>query len=34
MAEKAKLRVASCEAVTREKRAPHFEVLSLHAVKP
>jgi len=34
MAEKAKLRVASCEALTREKRAPHFEVLSLHAVKP
>ena len=34
MAEKAKLRVASCEAVTREKRAPHFEVLSMHAVKP
>ena len=34
MAEKAKLKVSSCEAVTREKRAPHFEVLSLHAVKP
>jgi DNA-binding transcriptional ArsR family regulator/2-polyprenyl-3-methyl-5-hydroxy-6-metoxy-1,4-benzoquinol methylase len=34
MAEKAKLRVASCEAVTREKRAPHFEVLSMHAMKP
>jgi ArsR family transcriptional regulator len=33
MAEKAKLRVASCESVTREKRAPHFEVLSMHAVK-
>ena len=33
MAEKAKLRVLSCEAVTREKRAPHFEVLSMHAVK-
>ena len=33
MAEKSKLRVASCEVVTREKRAPHFEVLSLHAVK-
>ena len=33
MAEKAKLRVLSCEAVTHEKRAPHFEVLSLHAVK-
>ena len=33
LAEKAKLRVASCEAVTREKRAPHFEVLSLHAVR-
>jgi len=34
MAEKAKLKVSSCEAVTREKRAPHFEVLSMHAVKP
>jgi ArsR family transcriptional regulator len=34
MAEKSKLRVLSCEAVTHEKRAPHFEVLSLHAVKP
>jgi ubiquinone/menaquinone biosynthesis C-methylase UbiE/DNA-binding transcriptional ArsR family regulator len=34
MAEKARLRVASCEAVTREKRTPHFEVLSMHAVKP
>jgi ArsR family transcriptional regulator len=34
MAEKAKLRVLSCEAVTHEKRAPHFEVLSMHAVKP
>ena len=33
MAEKAKLRVLSCEAVTHEKRAPHFEVLSMHAVK-
>ena len=33
MAEKAKLRVLSCEAVTNEKRAPHFEVLSMHAVK-
>jgi ubiquinone/menaquinone biosynthesis C-methylase UbiE len=33
MAEKAKLRVSSCEALTREKRPPHFEVLSLHAVK-
>jgi hypothetical protein len=28
------LRVLSCEAVTHEKRAPHFEVLSMHAVKP
>jgi hypothetical protein len=26
--------VLSCEAVTHEKRAPHFEVLSLHVVKP
>jgi ArsR family transcriptional regulator len=34
MAEKAKLRVLSCEAVTHEKRPPHFEVLSMHAVKP
>jgi ArsR family transcriptional regulator len=34
MAEKAKLKVSSCDAVTREKRAPHFEVLSMHAVKP
>ena len=33
MAEKAKLRVLSCEAVTHEKRAPHFEVLSMHAMK-
>jgi ArsR family transcriptional regulator len=34
MAEKANLKVSSCEAVTREKRAPHFEVLSMHAAKP
>ncbi|MBS0194921.1 MAG: metalloregulator ArsR/SmtB family transcription factor [Proteobacteria bacterium] len=33
MAEKAKLRVTSCEPVMREKRPPHFEVLALHAVK-
>ncbi len=33
MAEKAKLRVASCEPVMREKRPPHFEVLVLHALK-
>jgi hypothetical protein len=34
LAEKAKLRVVSCESVTREKRAPHFEVIAMHAVKP
>lgn len=34
MAEKAGLKVLECTAVTREKRAPHFEVISLHAVKP
>jgi len=33
-AEKAGLRVASCETVTREKRPPHFEVISLLGVKP
>ena len=31
--EKAGLRVASCEPVTREKRPPHFEVISLIAVR-
>ena len=34
MAEKAGLEVLECNVVTREKRAPHFEVISLHAVKP
>ena len=33
-AEKAGLQVASCETVTREKRPPHFEVISLIATKP
>ena len=32
--EKSGLRVASCETVTREKRPPHFEVISLIGVKP
>ncbi len=32
--EKSDLRVASCETVTREKRPPHFEVISLIGVKP
>jgi ArsR family transcriptional regulator len=32
--EKAGLRVATCEAVTREKRPPHFEVISLIGTKP
>lgn len=32
--DKAGLRVASCETVTREKRPPHFEVISLIGVKP
>ncbi|HEY9400934.1 MAG TPA: metalloregulator ArsR/SmtB family transcription factor [Luteimonas sp.] len=32
-AEKAGLRVASCETVTRERRPPHFEVISLIGVK-
>ena len=31
---KAGLRVESCETVTREKRPPHFEVISLIGVKP
>lgn len=34
LAEKAGLRVSSCEPVMREKRPPHFEVLVLHANKP
>jgi ArsR family transcriptional regulator len=33
-AEKAGLVVQVCEVVTREKRPPHFEVLSLLARKP
>ena len=33
-AEKAGLEVTVCEAVTREKRPPHFEVLTLLARKP
>ena len=32
--EKAGLKIASCETVTREKRPPHFEVISLIGVKP
>ncbi len=32
--EKAGLRVTSCETVTREKRPPHFAVISLIASKP
>jgi SAM-dependent methyltransferase len=33
-AEKAGLEIANAETVTRERRPPHFEVLSLTAVKP
>jgi ArsR family transcriptional regulator len=33
-AEKAGLEVTVCEPVTREKRPPHFEVLTLLARKP
>lgn len=33
-ADAAGLRIASCEAVTREKRPPHFEVISLIGTKP
>jgi ArsR family transcriptional regulator len=33
-AEKAGLKIAICETVTREKRPPHFEVISLIGVKP
>jgi ArsR family transcriptional regulator len=33
-AEKAGLKIASCETVTRERRPPHFEVISLIGVKP
>ncbi len=32
--DKAGLNVASCETVTRERRPPHFEVISLIGVKP
>ena len=32
--ERAGLNTASCDTVTREKRPPHFEVISLLAVKP
>lgn len=34
LATKAGLRVLSCDIITREKRPPHFEVVSLLAVKP
>ena len=33
-AEKAGLRIVNCETVTRERRPPHFEVISLTGVKP
>ena len=33
-AEKAGVQVASCDTVTREKRPPHFEVISLLGIKP
>ena len=33
-AEKAGLTVANCETVTRERRPPHFEVISLTGAKP
>ena len=33
-AEKAGLEVANAETVTRERRPPHFEVISLLGVKP
>jgi len=33
-AEKAGLRIGRCESVTREKRPPHFEVISLIGLKP
>ena len=33
-AEKAGLTLLNCETVTREKRPPHFEVISLIAKKP
>ena len=33
-ARKAGLKVQSCEHITRERRPPHFEVLSLQVRKP
>ncbi|HVR81868.1 MAG TPA: metalloregulator ArsR/SmtB family transcription factor [Luteimonas sp.] len=33
-ADKAGLSISSCETVTREKRPPHFEVISLIGIKP
>ena len=33
-ADKAGLAIANCETVTRERRPPHFEVISLTGVKP
>ncbi len=33
-AEKAGLTIANCETVTRERRPPHFEVISLTGIKP
>ena len=33
-ADKAGLAIVSCDTVTREKRPPHFEVISLLGVKP
>lgn len=33
-AEKAGVQIASCDTVTREKRPPHFEVISLLGIKP
>ena len=33
-AQKAGLTIANCETVTRERRPPHFEVISLTGVKP
>ena len=32
--EKAGLTIANCETVTRERRPPHFEVISLTGIKP
>ena len=33
-ADKAGLRIATCETVTRERRPPHFEVITLLGTKP